>query len=279
LNFELIAAVCDCEWVEDGFVAALTELGFRPPDSVVVPNSLLDQIVDRLNLTIRTECLRLEVGRRALVSSVLQPILDQCDQLLCFQEEACSSSLLLKKGPVDFLVATCALPVFRQARVKVFVVECKKLIDEFSSHFPLWLGEMSAVMNGGDYSQGALTDGCRWMFATLTRDDPSKSTTSAVLPIAKPKLTVSLSAPIDVIGSARQVDVANLRLVCQFLQVCFNDGCQKMAASRLFVPLPFSDEIGEAASLAVAMLLETEPEAVSATAAVASSSSAPLHGP
>ena len=264
-----ITRACDFNPEADAFVRKLVSLGFGPPGDVTISSASTQMIADRINLSIRNECLRLEVGRRALVSAVLQPMLDQFEDIACFQEEICTSGLFSRQGPVDFLVASF-VPLFRRRpHVKCFVVECKADLNDqnVADHIPQWVGEMSAVMNGGDYSQGALTDGFNWWFAILTRDDPKhggapalKKTTrvkssirhSASTP-TKPKLTLSLSPCINVIGPSDVINEHNLRLVCQCLHLCFSRGFLKMADSHLLVDLPSSDETEEAAALVVHM--------------------------
>ncbi len=238
MNLASISRSCNFQIVENSFTSKVLELGCSSPEAMNVSADIVDGIQARLRLTINTMSLRLEAGRRCLVNDVLQPILAQFPELLCFPEQKCTSALFLKQGPVDYLIGS-HVPLFKSLLNKVFVVECEAvLVDDFD-HFPQLLGQLSAVMNGGDFSQGALTDGCVWRLALLTRDDPKASSTvsSSMLP-TKPKLTLSLSPPLEVVGRDKQISLVGLRLLCQHLYVCFGDCYRKMMSSHLLQPQP-----------------------------------------
>jgi hypothetical protein len=279
LTLANIESAVDVTFVDDAFIAKLAVLGFRRPESVLITDELVDTIVDRIGMSFRNQCMRMEVGRRTLVNAVLESVLDDFDQLMCFQEEPCASPLLLKHGPVDFIVGSGSRHD-RDARVKVFVVECKASIDALETHLPQWMGELTAVMNGGDFAQGALTDGYRWMFATLTREDPNSSASSAsaassATVVTKPKLILSMSPCITItrLGNG-ETDEASLRVVCQYLHVCFSDGFHKIASSPLLAPIVSTDGIDDAASLLSTMTLDEQQSAAAAASASAASAGA-----
>jgi hypothetical protein len=243
LTVDEIISKCDFNMNHHGsFEIKLRELGFQLPGALEIPEPVIQQMIDRLKLSILVESLNLEVGRRSLVSSILQPMLAQfSDHLKCFQEHTCMSTLLLTKGPVDFLIGTY-VPILGKAQVKVFVAECKSLLSPNKISEPelaQWVGELSAAMNGGDYSQGVLTDGCVWYFGILTHDAPAPGS-------SKPKLSLYLSQAINVIeGASFQINVGNLRLVFQYLHACFNHGRIKMSGHHSLEPLHSSDELAE----------------------------------
>jgi hypothetical protein len=278
-----IASVCDCEIVPNAFVARLLAFEFRPPHSVAISNELIGKVASKVESAFRNRSMRVEMGRRNLVAAIMDTVLDDFNELFGFEEEVCVSALIQAKGPVDFLVGSLAADRERPD-IKAFVVECKKTMNSFRSHFPQWLGELSAVMNGGDYSQGALTDGYQWVFATLTREDPSNSAASAsafsasaassASACSKPKLVMSYSQCITVITPNNLVDVAGLREVCQYLHVCFSDGFQKMRHSHVLVPTAVStDGIDDAASQFATMTVHEQQPASAAAAAAACAAS------
>ena len=194
LNHASISAACECVFAERTFEAKLVNLGFSAPESVSISPALLDKIVGRIAMTICIYCMRSKRARRFLVDAILLSMLEEFDGLMIFPEDICVSSLFKSRGPVDFLVGsrTCD---HEHAVVQVFAVMCKLSMYGFQSHFPQWLGELSAVANGGDFSQGALTDGYHWIFATLTRED-APFDASAALRLEfrpKPKLVLTTS--------------------------------------------------------------------------------------
>ena len=60
------------------------------------------------------------------------------------------------------------------------------------------------------------------------------------------KLTQHLLSPHltsdAVISLDGDVDITNLRVVCQYLYVCLGDGFRKLASSHLLVPLASTDD-------------------------------------
>jgi hypothetical protein len=279
LTVEHITSTCNFKILAFGsFERKLGELGFELPQEI--PEPVIQEMTHRLNLSILVERLLLEVGRRSLVSSILQPMLAQfSDHLKCFQEHTCTSSLLHKKGPVDFLIGTY-IPKLGILQVKVFVAECKSFLLEtnIDSHLAQWVGELSAAMNGGDYSQGVLTDGCSWLFGILTHDAPAVAVPGRQHGSSKPRLSLYVSRFIKVIEmpiDTLEVNVDNLRLVYQYLHACFNCGRKKMAGSHLLVldEPDEPDELDEAISnpMGVLSLSELDPAVIPSS----SSSSAP----
>ena len=243
MDRESISSACDYELAGDAFESVLAGLGFRPPGSVSISPALVEKIADRIKVTIRNQCIESERSRRILAIAVLEDVLDEFDGLMCFQDSPCASSPFKTRGLVDFLLGSGSR-FHDKPTVKAFVVECSPSLDGLESLWPQWMGALSAATNGGDFSQGAFTDGYRWIFATLTREDPPRSDSSLACPILrpKPKLVLSMSPCITAVSLDGGVDVASLRVVCQYLHVCLGDGFRKLASSHLLVPLASTDD-------------------------------------
>lgn len=233
-----ILSKCHLEVRKGQFYEQLKRFSFDLPSKIGPVRATISSVMVGIQDALKNSSLKLEADRRLLINYFVMGCLkvdeEKTKDLRIFCEANCVSSLFLKKGPIDYVFGTCGISR-AEISMKLILIEAKACIDDVDEHLPQFVGELDATMNGGEYSQGVLTDGKRWWFAVMEKKRN---------PPGKPTLCLFLSNCVEVVDANTNVlgDMVEQILLALY---CFaTDGVVKIREAHLSMQVSSLDVSG-----------------------------------